>query len=159
MNDTPDQAIVTAANPATATHERRPKVVPYAHRWWIDCEFVVTTPLAVGNGGQQTGRLPPPKESKKLPQVNTVAFNTKREPYVPATGLKGALRALSDAVQPGMTALLFGAEPISADGSPVRKPGFLDVHDAHAVLEAPQGANPTYTRATVIETSTRIDRD
>ena len=157
MNDTLDQA--TAASPASATHERRPKVVPYAHRWWIDCEFVVTTPLAVGNGGQQTGRLPPPKESKKLPQVNTVAFNTKREPYVPATGLKGALRALSDAVQPGMTALLFGAEPISADGSPVRKPGFLDVHDAHAVLEAPQGANPTYTRATVIETSTRIDRD
>lgn len=129
------------------------------HRWIIDITATVLTPLSIGDGRDDPTRQPTLSEDEeRVTHVNAVARDCMGQAYIPATGLKGALRALSE----DDAAELFG---MTGD---LRTPGCIDVHDLFMgpgpASIAEHGldqvlANFDSKRGTYLETSTSIDRD
>ena len=87
---------VPAQKPATA----------FAHRWWITCDLTSTSPLGIGDGSSTMGRIATPKNAENPPEINAIARNHKLEPFIPATGLKGAMRAVARNTQDDPTELV-----------------------------------------------------
>lgn len=171
MNDT----VATRQGPRNAR-------TAFAHRWWIEYELVAKTPLSIGDGTVNSQRIRAEKDDGEPPEVNAVALNAAGRPYIPATGLKGALRAFAQTTQMGaalegqrarLVADLFGDNTKGKDGNLIRKPGFVDFHDAHFIAprdDEQQNASALASKKqhlahysssndSFVETSTRIDRD
>jgi CRISPR-associated protein (TIGR03986 family) len=146
---------------------RNPK--PYPHRWHITYTATAQSPLSIGDGRSTSGRVQDPDEPGRVVWHNTVTRDADDRPYLAASGLKGALRNWARALLPLNPELnlvdLFGAEK-GRDDTSERRPGFLDLHDAHLnPLQEGQSAtfanlaHPDTTTQTYIDAATRIDRD
>lgn len=156
MNNTTDQ-----------NQPRNPK--PYPHRWLITYTATAQTPLSIGDGRSESGRVQDPDEPGRIVWHNTVTRDVNGRPYLAASGLKGALRNWARALQLHNPELnitdLFGAEK-GRDDTAERRPGFLDLHDAHLnPLQEGQSAplanvaHANEATQTYIDAATRIDRD
>jgi CRISPR-associated protein (TIGR03986 family) len=122
--------------------QRQPKAYPY--RWLIRYTATAQTPLSIGDGRTASGRVTDREDPNSTHHHNTIARDDKKQPYLVASGLKGALRAWARVLQtsnnPGLDiASLFGAEKSEGPGAE-RRPGYVDVHDAH--LSANPQAKP-----------------
>ena len=148
-------------------HPRNAK--PYPHRWLITYTATAQTPLSIGDGRSESGRVQDPDEPSRIVWHNTVARDANGQPYLAASGLKGALRNWARALQLQNPELnitdLFGAEK-GRDDTAERRPGFLDLHDAH-LNPLREGQSATFANLahaneatqTYIDAATRIDRD
>lgn len=155
------------ARPAQSTGTPR-QGKAYSHRWLIHYTATALTPLSIGDGRTSGGRVRDRDDPDLARQHNTVARDAANRPYLVASGIKGALRAWANQLQPRNpqldVAALFGADNNQAPATE-RRPGYVDLHDAHLSddpLTAEQRgrlAHATQDGPSYIDTHTHIDRD
>lgn len=173
--------VTTAPVTSTASKDQPRNPKPYPHRWFISYTATAQTPLSIGDGRADSGRVKDPDEESRVVWHNTVARDASGQPYLAASGLKGALRDWAGRLGLAEPEIqdLFGGQKMGGDTAdrgerrdkPEDKqarpsPGFLDLHDAHLrPLDNAQRraftdlAQADATTQTFIEAATRIDRD
>jgi CRISPR-associated protein (TIGR03986 family) len=136
---------------------------PMSHRWWITFKLTTQTPLAIGDGTVITKT----DTEGNTREIGCVALDARGHPYLPATGWKGALRALARqhtvssspdgaAIPEAVLHQLFG------DAINERHPGRVDFHngywDAAPLLGMENLSEVVPDNAYYVETSVSIDR-
>ncbi|MDS4074414.1 MAG: RAMP superfamily CRISPR-associated protein [Candidatus Accumulibacter sp.] len=156
--------------PAMGTRRKRANLLPL---WRIQGTFTLLTPLALGTGEDEPSQEHrAPDDEHPASFIPAVARDGNHQPYLPASSIKGALRAM--AVRLGFdepTIALFGSakpndlvdpRPSTADRATPAQPGALEIRNAYlsdAALPA-SSSLPDYApdRGTALLPHVVIDR-